>query len=125
MALAVSALVLLAAARQSLAVHPHERPHYRTHADRGAGWYNANVPWHGPFAHPQWGQPMALVVPPTADMQTNFSWGVARTRMTPLYHQFARPYPGEAGTPGAGWTPVPIWPSDTAQLGIYPVRGPW
>jgi hypothetical protein len=25
----------------------------------------------------------------------------------------------------AGFLPVPLWPSDTNQLGVYYIRGPW
>lgn len=96
----------------------------RTHMDRAARWYRPNVQWHGPHFHPGWGSPMALLVPPTANMQTNYSWGVARTRVTPLYHQFGRQYISIGGG-GKDLSPSPVWPSDTTQFGIYSVRGPW
>ena len=95
----------------------------RVHADRGARWFNARVPWSAPYAHTQWGSPVALVLPPISYFQTDYSWGAARTRSTPSYHQFARP----VAVPGGGMTysPTPIWPSDTNQFGVYGVRGPW
>ena len=95
----------------------------RAHADRGAYWYNANHSWHGGYQHVQWGHPLALIVPPTANMQTEYSWGVARTTMQPIHHQFHRPValPGARGTT----VPTPPWPSSTRQIGVYSVRGPW
>lgn len=99
--------------------------HRPVHQDRAARWYNANVPWHGPHYQHTWGQPMALVVPPTATFQTHYSWGVARTRMTPLNHQFMRPYPGPYAGGASPLAPQPLWPSDTTQMGTYYVRGPW
>jgi hypothetical protein len=84
------------------------------------------LPWHGGFYDPTWGQPIALVVPPNAETQTNWGWGVGNTRTTPIYHQFGRNYPGAVGsfTPPA-LAPTPPWPSDTNQFGVYYVRGPW
>lgn len=80
-------------------------------------------PWHGEFYHTAYGVPVAMVVPPTASMQTDYSWGVGGFRVQPLYRQFNREYPGPVG--GGGFLPTPKWPSDTAQFGVYPVRGPW
>jgi hypothetical protein len=109
------------AATVSLAREGH---YYRAvQMDRGARWFNARVPWSAPYAHTQWGGPVALVLPPTAHFQTDYSWGVARTRMTPVHHQFARPIAQPGG--GATYSPTPIWPSDTNQFGVYGVRGPW
>jgi hypothetical protein len=92
------------------------------HNDRAARWYNATRSWHGPYAHAAWGRPVALIVPPTVNMQTEYAWGVGRTRMAPINHQFARPY----ALPMTGATrPAPVWPADTTQIGFYSVRGPW
>jgi hypothetical protein len=68
--------------------------------------------------------PLALVVPPTASMQTQWSWGVAQTRVMPTYHQFGRSYPGAVGYGGQLHAP-PAWPSHTDQFGVYYIRGPW
>jgi len=87
-------------------------------------------PWHGRYYHVGYSGPVALVVPPTAEMTSDYSWGVAGTRVTRIDHQFQRPYPGPAyywsgyGY-GYGFAPTPRWPSDTAQFGVYYVRGPW
>ena len=96
----------------------------RAHADRGAQWYNTNQSWHGGYGNVQWGHPVALIVPPTANMQTEYSWGVGRTTMTPLHHQFGRPIATPGGGIG-GTRPTPLWPSSTSQFGYYSVRGPW
>jgi hypothetical protein len=95
----------------------------QVHADRGARWFNANYSWHGAYQHVQWGHPVALIVPPTATMQTEYAWGVGRTQMRPIRHQFDRPV---AQPSGAGsLPPSPPWPSRTEHLGVHAVRGPW
>jgi hypothetical protein len=82
--------------------------------------------WHSAWYDPSVGRPMALVVPPTAEFMTEYSWGVPSSRVMPLYHQFRRPYPGPGAVPGAGgFMPTPTQPSDTVQFGVHPVRGPW
>lgn len=102
--------------------HPGEAIR-RAHMDRGAAWYNANQSWHGGYNHVLYGRPLALIVPPTANFQTNYSWGVGRTTMTPIYHQFGRPVAVPTGP--AGLSAAPVWPSNTNQIGVYYSRGPW
>lgn len=82
----------------------------------------ANRPWHGQYYYLPYGQPTALVVPPTAVMHQNYSWGVSQNTMMPTYHQF-----GPAAYPSAGgaFYGTPLWPSHTDQFGVYPVRAPW
>ena len=80
--------------------------------------------WNKPYANTAYGQPVSLVVPPTATLQTNWGWGVSSSRMQRLDHQFGRNYPGDGGFGGPNRT-TPIWPSDTTQFGVYHVRGPW
>lgn len=87
---------------------------------RRAEWYN----WNRNYAHTEYGAPVALVVPPTAQLQTNYGWGVASSRISRIDHQFQRNYPGE-GQFGGPYRSTPLWPSDTIQFGVYPVRGPW
>jgi hypothetical protein len=85
-----------------------------------AEWYN----WNRNYAYTDYGVPTALVVPPTANLQTNWGWGVASSRISRIDHQFQRNYPG-SGPFGGPFRPTPIWPSDTTQFGVYYVRGPW
>jgi len=83
-------------------------------------------PWNGRYAHAAYGQPVALVVPPTANMQTNWGWGVGSSRFTRIDHQVQRNYPGPGGTfDFLPWRRTPAWPSDTTQFGVYYIRGPW
>jgi hypothetical protein len=83
--------------------------------------------WHSAWYDPAEGRPIALVVPPTAEFQTQYSWGVPSSRVMPIYHQFRRPYPGPGavGGAGGGFLPTPNQPSDTVQFGVNAVRGPW
>jgi hypothetical protein len=85
-----------------------------------ARWYN----WNRNYAHTAYGQPVALVVPPTANLQTNYGWGVASSRISRIEHQFQRNFPGY-GAFGGPFRPTPVWPSDTTQFGVHYVRGPW
>ncbi len=93
-------------------------------ARRYAYRYSQYRPWHGTYQHTAWGQPIALVVPPTAASMTDWGWGVGNNRITTMHHQFGRRWPGPFGG-GAGFQSTPPWPSDTTQFGVYPVRGPW
>jgi len=81
--------------------------------------------WNQGYYHPAWGMPIALVVPPTAEMQTNWGWGVANTRTTAICPQFKFGYPGPGYYNRANFAPTPPWPSDTTQFGVYYIRGPW
>ena len=83
--------------------------------------------WHSAWYDPAEGRPIALVVPPTAEFQTQYGWGVPSSRVMPIYHQFRRPYPGPGavGGAGGGFMPTPNQPSDTVQFGVNAVRGPW
>jgi hypothetical protein len=82
-------------------------------------------PWHGMYYDASWNMPVALVVPPTAENQKKYEWGVGASRVVPIEHQFGRAYPG-AGTYNRGnFRPTPAWPSNTDEFGVYYVRGPW
>lgn len=111
-ALVVAAAV--AATAPAEAFHPHMWPLYRAQ----------NYNWHAGYNHVQYGQPLAVVVPPTATLQTQWGWGVASSRLSRLDHQFGRDYPG-AGPHGGPFQNTPAWPQDTVQFGAYHVRGPW
>ncbi|HEV7280211.1 MAG TPA: hypothetical protein VGN57_08365 [Pirellulaceae bacterium] len=90
-----------------------------------------STPWHGGYAYINYGRPTALVVPPTAALQTKWAWGVGNTVSVPIYHQFGRAYPGAypveggVGYNGMPFQATPLWPSSTDQFGVYYVRGPW
>ena len=97
----------------------------RTSADRWAANHAVWRPWHGPYNNEVYGRPLAVVLPPTVTAQTNWAWGVGRTRVTPMYHQFRRCYPGPyAGNPGVLYN-TPDQPSSTTQFGAYYIRAPW
>ena len=83
--------------------------------------------WHSAWYDPAEGRPIALVVPPTAEFQAQYGWGVPSSRVAPIYHQFRRPYPGPGAVAGGGgrFLPTPNQPSDTVQFGVNAVRGPW
>lgn len=81
--------------------------------------------WQHGYYSAEWGMPVALVVPPTAERQVNYGWGVGNTRVTPIWHQFHRDYPGPGVYECGMYHPRPSWPSDTLQMGVYYVRGPW
>jgi hypothetical protein len=83
------------------------------------------TPWHGTHNYWQYNRPTALVVPPTAAFQTSYGWGVGQTRSLPINHQFGLPSPGGGGVGGDAFSPAPYMPSNTEQLGVYPVRAPW
>jgi hypothetical protein len=96
----------------------------RGQAHRHAMYHASHNSWHANYYNQQWGVPTALVVPPYSNTQSAYSWGVARTTVTPIYHQYGRPFPGEFEGPGP-LQPTPIWPSHTDQFGKYYIRGPW
>ncbi len=81
--------------------------------------------WHGSYNSWRFGQPTALVVPPTASFQTEYNWGVGQTRSLPIYHQFGSAGGGAVSGGGGGFSNTPYYPSSTSQFGYYPVRGPW
>lgn len=101
----------------------------RVRNDRWARSFARTEPWHGNYYNTTWGEPVSLVVPPTAQMQVKWGWGVAQSEMVPIYHQFRRPYGGTGGTGEGGmgtlFSPTPRWPSHTDQFGVYYIRGPW
>ncbi|MFZ5830851.1 MAG: hypothetical protein ACOY3P_12220 [Planctomycetota bacterium] len=84
-----------------------------------------SAPWNGPYYNPAWGIPTALVVPPTAETQVNWGWGVGNTRVSPICPRFTRNYPGPGYYERSLFVPTPPMQSDTAQSGFYYVRGPW
>ncbi len=82
--------------------------------------------WSGAYYDQTFGAPVALVIPPTAEMQTHMGWGVGSTYITPNCPQFSRIYPGGGYTyDRRAYLGTPPWPSSTDQFGVYYVRGPW
>ena len=81
--------------------------------------------WHQSYYHAASGMPLALVVPPTAELQTKWGWGVGGTEVVPIWPQFGRNYPGPNRYDPRLLRPTPSWPSHTDQFGVYYVRGPW
>ncbi|HLA85359.1 MAG TPA: hypothetical protein VJL29_11240 [Thermoguttaceae bacterium] len=81
--------------------------------------------WTSGYYSAAWGMPVALVVPPTAERQMNWGWGVGNSRVTTIWPQFHRNYPGPYQYDCRTQRPTPLWPSDTTQFGTYYVRGPW
>ncbi|MGE0756987.1 MAG: hypothetical protein AB7O38_08205 [Pirellulaceae bacterium] len=94
-------------------------------ANRVAMRFSRTIPWHANYYHTAYGQPIGLVVPPTANMQTKMGWGVSQDEMVPIYHQAQRAYGGFGGGLVQPLYPTPAWPSHTDQFGVYYVRGPW
>lgn len=123
----MAALMVLTALAPSLAqADPNSTsrfPGFRM-AERMTLRHAQGISWHGAYRHPAWNAPVPLVVPPVAHLQTKWSWGVSQNTMTPIYHQFRRPYHSgsEFAVPVA---PTPRWPSHSDQLGVYYIRGPW
>ncbi|WP_146119070.1 hypothetical protein [Blastopirellula marina] len=97
----------------------------RDYSNNANAQHAANLPWNGGYAYQNYQTPVAMVVPPTSNMQTNYSWGVPSSRMTPVYHQFGREYAGGITGSPANLGITPYNPSDTRQFGVYNVRGPW
>ena len=98
-----------------------------TRAGRTHSWNQSQQSqnsWHGGYNTWRYGQPTAVVVPPTASYQSTYSWGVGQTRSTPIHHQFGRGG-GSAGGVAGGLANTPYFPWSTDQFGYYPVRGNW
>jgi hypothetical protein len=117
-------LVAVAVSVASLALVARVSAFDETHHGHDARWRSTLRPWHGRYYNVQYGAPLALVVPPTAELQTDYSWGSVSSRMTRIDHQFQRPWPNGYWTP-YGFLPAAAWPSDTRQFGTYYIRGPW
>jgi hypothetical protein len=85
-----------------------------------------NKSWHSGWYNPAAGRPVPLVVPPTSEFVSEYSWGVPSSRVMPLYPQYRKPFPGPGYVPGERrLMPTPDQPSDTVQFGIHAIRGPW
>ena len=82
--------------------------------------------WHSGYYHTTWGQPVALLIPPTVTHQTNWGWGIGNTRINPIYAQYQGPMTAAASQyPYGPHRPTPYYVSDTLHFGVYYIRGPW
>ncbi|RIK86987.1 MAG: hypothetical protein DCC67_02255 [Planctomycetota bacterium] len=116
LALCAVAAAIGAGAASAVATPPYLHPNFR------AEMYN----WHANYVYTDYGQPTALVVPPTAQLQSNWSWGAPSLCISRIDHQFTRNYPGPGPfVAGRPFRYTPAWPQSTHQFGVYHVRGPW
>ncbi len=118
-------LSLVVAAATLLVLSPQAEAGRRKVANRWSARIAQTMPWHADYYYAPWGNPVPLVVPPTAQMQTTLGWGVAQSGMQPIHHQFGRAYPGQTAGARGALRGTPRWPSHTDQFGVYYVRGPW
>jgi len=82
--------------------------------------------WHADYNHTAWGRPLALIVPPTAQTQVKWGWGVAQSEVAPIHHQYRRPFPADVDhreNHTMHGTPTPV--THTDQFGAYYLRAPW
>jgi hypothetical protein len=117
-----SAAILVLVAAVTIAAPAPQASAAPNHWPVRRGWY---YDWNKNYANTTYGQPVSLVVPPTANLQTNYGWGVSSSRLERVDHQFMRNYPGDGSFGSGGYHTTPIWPSDTTQFGVYSVRAPW
>jgi hypothetical protein len=81
--------------------------------------------WQDGYYSAAWGMPMAVVVPPTARWQTDYSWAAGGMRISRIDANFQRQYPGPSSSyQMRSYLPAPPQPSDTRQTGYYNVRAP-
>jgi hypothetical protein len=121
----ILALTAMAVALLLLASDSARAVGYGSLKGRRAHNQSQTYPWQAGYYQAEWNMPLALVVPPTAENQKKYSWGVGGSRVVPIEHQFQRNFPGGAVYDRANFRPTPAWPSDTDQFGVYYVRGPW
>lgn len=82
------------------------------------------TPWNGAYGHQTTGVPVALIVPPTARSMRVFNWGVSQNIISPIHHQYSL-NPTKGQTTHGPFFKTPMYPSSTAQFGVYYIRGPW
>ena len=82
--------------------------------------------WNTIYYDPAWGMPEAVVVPPTARKQWNYSWGVGGSRLSLVGPRYQVEFPGPPSAYNQrDYLPTPPQPSNTRQFGVNYVRGPW
>ena len=74
--------LLVAAATVALACAGRAEAYDETHHGHNARYRASLRPWHGRWYNVQYGQPVAIVIPPTAEMSTDYAWGSVSSRMT-------------------------------------------
>jgi len=47
---------------------------------RRSAWMAQTYSWHGSYYDPAWGCPVTVLVPPNAEFQTNYGWGIPASR---------------------------------------------
>ncbi len=94
-------------------------------AEETVAVYPYNRQWHAGYADVLWGRPVPVVVPPVATWQTVWGRGIGATQIVPIYAQYQGPSGGAPNEQFQRFRPVPYWPHDTRQLGVYYIRGPW
>ena len=119
--LALVATFAILQARTAAAIEP-------TLMDRWSARFARVTPWHGNYYHTAWGQPVALLVPPHAHMQSRWGWGVCQNTIHPIHHRMVRPYAGivqDAAASNGVYRGTPTWVSHTDQYGVSYIRAPW
>lgn len=114
------ALALTIVMVASFAASAHAKAPYLRSSSRRAAKYN----WHANYSHSAYGQPVALVVPPTAQLQTSWNWGAPSSHVRRIDHQFGRDHRHQ-GSFVSRFRSTPPQPNSTDQFGVYYVRGPW
>ena len=83
------------------------------------------TPWNGMYRHQASSTPLAVIVPPTAVTSRSWGWGVSKSVVTPLYHQYQLNAPNTQGASSGPYKTLPLFPSSSDQYGTYYIRGPW
>ena len=97
----------------------------RSGTGSGAGFGSGSGSWNNSYYDPAWGMPLAVVVPPNARFQTDYSWGAGGTRISRIGARYQPEYPGpESSYRQSDYMPAPPQPSDTRQFGDNYVRAP-
>jgi len=115
-------LAVLASATFLCALPAQAAVFYRSDAGQvspygGGGWENG-------YYDAAWGMPLAVLVPPNARWQTDYSWGAGGTRISRIGSRFNYESSGpESAYDRSQYLPAPPHPSDTQQQGDYYVRG--
>ena len=81
--------------------------------------------WNTGYYDPAWGMPLAVVVPPTARWQSDYSWGVGGSRLSRVGARYQSQVSGpESAYDRRDYLPAPPQPSDTRQFGVGYASGP-